>query len=429
MSTHAVAAGTNRLKNPSLPTFDPKNGIPPTSVFETWLVFSILPKILWIYRWLWPIGIFPGYRIVTRYDDVAEVLSRHDIFQVPYGTEMARLNDGEEPGTPFILGIDDDVVHDEQLRSVMRTFRRDDVKTIVEPEAFKHAKEKIESRRNGEMEAIGDLITGVPLHICEAYYGINLPTDLRSFAYASMVVSKQLFGPLPIKSKPGVDAAATYVRQIVDSSLAKAKEVPLDDRTITGRLVNTHLNLNRVPTDQVQAFLMGMIVGFVPTNTIAGGHILEMLLRKPEFQNAARRAARSGDDDLLKHCLFEAMRFMPLNPGPYRICAKDHILAAGTSRARKIRKGQQIWASTMSAMMDERKVRRPHDFVPARPASDYMLFGYGIHWCAGVHIAQAQITQTFKALLLEPKLERGLGRNESPRYRGLFPDRQIVRFR
>jgi cytochrome P450 len=303
----------------------------------------------------------------------------------------------------------------------------------VEPASFKFAEKAIKSDGRMAIEAVGELITGVPLHICEAYYGIDISGDPRTFAYATIVVSQQLFGPLPITPKRKVDNAAHYLRSIVERSLDKEIANPSGRDTIVSRLVESYRKPDaddcHLPRDQVRAFLMGMIVGFVPTNTIAGGHILEMLLRREGFCEQARAAALSGDDDLLKHCLFEAMRFMPLNPGPIRICEKDYILAAGKPRAKKIKKGQHVMASAMSAMMDADKVDRPHEFVPGRPASDYMLFGYGIHWCAGVFIAQSQIAQTFKALLQQPKLERGSGEDKWPRYRGLVPDYQVVRFR
>jgi cytochrome P450 len=165
-----------------------------------------------------------------------------------------------------------------------------------------------------------------------------------------------------------------------------------------------------------------MIVGFVPTNTIAGGNILEMLLREPEYLKRARAAAREGDDDLLRHCLFEAMRFMPLNLGPFRCCSRDFILGANSSHPALIRRGTRVLASTASAMADTHQVEKPRDYKPDRPASDYMLFGYGMHFCAGVFIAQAQITQTLKALL-----RRGAPRRAGPlRRRAIFPDNLLI---
>jgi cytochrome P450 len=177
------------------------------------------------------------------------------------------------------------------------------------------------------------------------------------------------------------------------------------------------------------AILIGMIVGFVPTNTMAAGHILEVLLQKPEAWKAAQEAALAGDDDLLKRCLFEALRFKPINPGPFRTCRADtgYTIAGGTARSAKIPKGAKVLASTFAAMSDPLRIREPRQFDPARPASDYLHFGHGMHWCVGAYIAQTHITQTFKALLRQKNVapvHKG-GRLER---RGTFPDHLYMQF-
>ena len=70
---------------------------------------------------------------------------------------------------------------------------------------------------------------------------------------------------------------------------------------------------------------------------------------------------------------------MPLNLGPFRVCARDYTVAAGSWRAKTLKKGDQLLVSTQSAMFDGRRVDRPWDFDPDRPAFHSMLFGYGLH--------------------------------------------------
>jgi cytochrome P450 len=178
----------------------------------------------------------------------------------------------------------------------------------------------------------------------------------------------------------------------------------------------------------IRAILSGMITGFVPTNTMAAGHMLEILLRRKDFMEEARSAALAGDDDLLKRVLFEAMRFKPLNPGPFRVCIKDYTIARGTKRAKTIRAGMNVIAGTQSAMFDPRRVKHPRRFDPHRPQSDYMLFGQGLHWCLGAHLAEAQITQTFKALLVKDGLRRASGGAGRLQRLGPFPAHLAVTF-
>jgi cytochrome P450 len=183
-----------------------------------------------------------------------------------------------------------------------------------------------------------------------------------------------------------------------------------------------------LPKSEIRALLIGMITGFFPTNTMAGGHILEMLLRKPEMMKRAQQAADAGDDDRLMHCLFEALRFMPINLGPFRISARDHRVAADTERAATIRKDTKVLAMTSSAMFDSRQVKKPFRFDPGRPVSNYVHFGFGMHWCVGAMIARTQITQTLKALLVRSSVERATGSAGKLALWGLFPDHLYVTF-
>ncbi|HZP85797.1 MAG TPA: cytochrome P450 [Burkholderiales bacterium] len=378
-----------------------------------------------IARWLWFLPRLGGLTIVSRYDDVAEVLNRPDVFKVPFDEEIPLLNDGERPGTNFILGIDNVKAHDEQLRFLMAAFRRSDIADVVVPRARAIAEANL-ARQPLQFDAIGELITRVPLELCTQYYGVPIPGDLRTFAYATIDLSGHLFGPPPVNGTASaqVFSAARYVRVVLDAAIAARTA---SETTPLGRLLSLQTKAPQQLSDKhIRAFLTGMIVGFVPTNTLAGGHILEMLLDHPSYLKQAQSAALVGDDDLLWRVLLEALRFKPHNFGPFRICERDYVLAADTFYAARIKAGGRVLASTMSAMFDARHVDAPRRFIPGRPASDYMMFGHGIHWCVGAYIAQAQLTQTFKALLRKGRLERVAGESGKTRRRGFFPDRLNV---
>jgi cytochrome P450 len=419
MSEHAVAADSVAV---AAHRYDPGATKQP-GAFARFLAHP--PRwIWWLLRRFWPIVNVAGWAVVTRHDDVAEVLGRHDVFTVPFAAEIARLNDGMDPGTPFILGIDDKAKHDEQLKRVMQAFKREEVKARVVDPCYRFAQGILASATPRRFDAIGGLLTRVPLDLCRDYYGVYIANDgetLQKFAYATLDVSAHLFGPPPIKTDQASDIAANYIRAVVDRAIAAEMERPKHSDTVLGQLAQ-----NGVATNVIRAFLTGMIVGFVPTNTIASGYMLEMLLSKPDFMQQAQQAAVAGDDDLLKACLFEAMRFMALNPGPFRICSRDYTLAADTCRAKTLAKGTKVLPATESAMFDSSQVENACQFDPHRAASDYMIFGYGIHWCAGVFIAQAQITQTFKALLRQPKLRRAPEPYDRLQWRGTFPDHLFV---
>jgi cytochrome P450 len=225
------------------------------------------------------------------------------------------------------------------------------------------------------------------------------------------------------------EAAASFVRALVNEAIADRQKAPRADGTVLSRLIKMQGASKGELTDEViRAFLIGMVMGFVPTNTLAGGNILAMLLRKRRFMAQAQEAALAGDDDLLRRCLFEALRFKHIHWGLTRICTDDYTIAAGTSRKKLVRAGTKVLASTWSAMFDGSRVVHPGVFDSSRRPADYMLLGYGLHWCVGAHIAYAHITQTFKQLLLQKDLRPAEGKAGQLQLLGTFPQHLWVEF-
>ena len=392
--------------------------------------------LLALFRRFWPIPRFRNWAMVTRYDDVREVLGQDQIFQVPFGDKVKALNDGPN----FLLGMQDCPDYRRYRLQVMQAFRAEDIASVVTPQAARFATD-IVAKANGRLDAVQDLITLVPTLISENYYGVPVP-DKVPFGQWTIAMSTFMFGDPTDnpKYRRCALAAGECVRPVIDRAIATARTAlgqPDRDRsqpgggsdTVLARLIAMQQAGAEGLTDSVvRAYLIGMITGFVPTNTMAAGHMLEMLLRRPDFMAQTRAAALAGDDALLKRCLFEAMRFRPLNPGPFRICAQDYTIAKGTSRAKTIKAGTKFLAGTQSAMFDERHVTAPYDFNPERPPADYMLFGYGLHWCIGASIAEAQITQTLKALLIKNNLRRAPGKAGQLQLLGPFPAHLEVEF-
>jgi cytochrome P450 len=424
--------------SPSLPDDDG----PPTTTFDlkdlrsSSLIEKLTQRVLddpqWLFgllRRFWPIPTLPftNWTMVTLFDDVQEVLGHDWAFPVPFGDKVKELNGGPN----FLLGMQADDDYWRYQKQVMQAFKLEDITKFVGPMAGQYARDIVE-RSGGRLDAIQDLITRVPTLICESYYGVPIAEEERvDFANWTIAMSTYMFGDptdKPAYRRAGV-AAGDRVRRLIARAIAEAKATGAKPNTVLARMIDMQRAGNGDLSDEViRTILIGMITGFVPTNTMAAGHMLEMLLQRPDFLAPTRAAAIAGDDDLLKRCLFEAMRFKPLNPGPFRNCVQDYTVAEGTTRAKRIRAGTKMIAGTQSAMFDERRVKDPYKFDPSRPASDYMLFGYGLHWCVGIFIAETQITQTLKALLLKNGLRRARGKAGQLQLLGPFPEHLTVEF-
>lgn len=392
----------------------------------------------------WALGLlrcaFPIVRVprknlylITRYDDVREVLANDRAFPVPWTEKMKGLTDDEN----FVLGMPRDAKYELSYKQLAEAFRREDIPAIKEMAA---AASVAALARSTILDVVQELMWAIPTQLCEDYYGIDIP-DKVAFAYWTVAVSGYVFGP------PDADngshqarAAAGCLRRVIDASIERARCDPTGDTVVRRLAAIVSRDYNAGPGETkddtrkrqdhiIRAQLFGMVLGFIPTNLIAGGNMLDMLLRFDKHMEPARAAARRDDDEQLWHCLQESLRFRFINPGTWRVCGSEpYTIAAGTPRERTIPAGALVLASVQSAMFDGLRIPHPGDYDPSRRPDNYMTFGHGQHWCIGAFIAKAQITETFKALLKKKDLNAVPGAEGRMRRISIYPAHLTVSF-
>lgn len=410
--------------------FDPgmlRKGGPLSPLVEALLRWHRVP--LAILRAIFRVLRLPfGWYLVFQYDDVREILMHDREFPVPWAKNMLEVTDERN----FVLGMARDPAYERDYKRLAEAFTFDDIERHVTRAAAELADGIVAgAEAAGEpFDAVADLITAVPAHLCRTYYGLAIPQGEEAlFAQWTLAISSHIFGPFKDDArKRNAMAASDGLREVITRSIDDAKEGNVRGMVMQ-RLVAMQKRLASRPQEPqlddatLRAYFYGMVLGFIPTDVLAGGNMLEMLLRRPDFMERARAAALADDDEMLWKCLREALRFRHINPGPWRRCDGGYILGEGSVSEYRIQPGGRVFALAQSAMFDARRVPRPGVFDPGRGEEDYFTFGVGQHWCIGAYIAKAQITQTFKPLL---KCEHLRAARPHPwirvkRYNDLFP--------
>ena len=164
--------------------FDPKD-LKSTGIAAR-LIQRVVDNPEWLFRLLrrfWPIAHLPftNWWIVTRFEDVQDVLAQDRIFEVPWGAKVMELNGGPN----FLLGMSADADYWRYQKQIMEAFRLADPPTIVARQSRQFA-EKIIEGSAGRLDAVQDLITRVSTMLCEAYYGISIADDIGKNCSASV---------------------------------------------------------------------------------------------------------------------------------------------------------------------------------------------------------------------------------------------------
>ncbi len=393
-------------------------------VLQTWAT-AHAEDIFAILRDVKPILVTKHGVIVTRYDDVEEVLSREQVFNVPYAAKFAQLTDGGG----FLLGVDGTPSYTRDLSTLQKAARREDLGTMVVPIVTGAANQAV-AGRTGRLDVVHDLAEPVLERFVTEYFGTPSPSPGKYVAWAT-VMSSYLF--LQTGTDPQLEAAALKagegMRAALEGTIAARKRNRGDTVDVLQRLlVLQDAGLPGCDDVSLRNNLLGLVVAAIPTTVAAVALIVDELLKRPAALAGAQDAARANDDRLLTAYCFEALRLNPVGPGVFRVAAAEYTVARGTARETKVPKGATVFAALQSAMMDDRALQHPREFRTDRPAYDNLLFGYGLHTCFGRYINAVQIPLIVKAILVKRGLRRVPGAEGTLLKSNLFPSSLVVEF-
>lgn len=402
---------------------------PVLSQIKTWAnahpatIFALL-------RFFKPIIATDKLAVVTRYDDVQEVLARDDIFQVTYQAKMEKVTTGEN----FFLGMQNSPQYTHDVAMMRLAIRREDLPRIASfvGQTAQQLLNAPEVRSAGKLDIVPQLTKLVPTLLVGDYFGTP-GWDGAQFAAANSDMFAYLFYPDDPFSEKIALAGAAQVRSYLDQTIASRKQSLQDGAPDIDDVIGRCLKLQQSGTPGVNDLairnnLIGMLIGLIPTTSKCAVLCLDYLLSNPALLAGAQAAARADDDALVNQYVLESLRFNSFGPGLLRLCVQDYEVAAGNWRSTTIKAGSMVFVATQSAMLDGRKLPAPNEFRLDRPAWSYMHYGYGLHTCFGQYINSVQIAGIVKALLKCKNLRRAPGSAGQMQMEGLFPEHMVLEF-
>lgn len=383
-----------------------------------------LPFIFSLLRTLKPILVLKEFALVTRFDDVQEVLSRPDELGVTYAEKMSVVTNGGN----FFLGMENTPTYTRDVSNMRIVVRRDDVDTKIAP-MIERLSDEIISNKQGKLDAVQDFTKVVPARFVRDYMGIAGPTEAELIDWTTYMFQYLFFPNNPKDDDAKAVSYAEKCRNYLDRLIAERKQDPQPSDDIIARCLALQQSATPGMTDlDIRNNLIGIIIGAIPTTSKCAALVIDYLLDHPASLASAQDSARGGDNLIIRQYVLEALRFNSFGAGVFRIANQDYTIAKGCFRSKKIKKGTTILAATQSAMLDGRKLDSPGRFQLDRPRSAYMHFGYGMHCCFGEHINLVQIPIIVSALLKLPDLRRSEGAKGALQYRGPFPESLMLEF-
>lgn len=389
---------------------------------------AILRPLFAMLRSLCPVCVLGKHAIITRFDDVIEVLKRDCDFTI------AEINAGKIDliDGPFILGMDASPQYDRENSVLHESVLREDLEEIRSFVAHAAA-ERIEAARpRRRIDVVGGLARVVPIRLVASYFGMPGPNDPTMMRWMRDVFH-YIFADLTNASSVRQDAlnSSAELHRHMDAQIALRMSMRADsgqNDDVLGRLLSLRdAGHPWLDDNAVRRNLGGVIVGAVDTTSKFVTLAIDELLRRPKSLGEARDAALNGNIDMVWRYACEAVRFNPHHPLQVRFCRRETQIAAKLRRAKNIPAGTFTYVATLSAMFDPAVFTHPEEFNAQRE-TEYLHFGFGMHACFGRHINAVQIPELLAALLRLPNLRRAPGSAGRILYDGPFPDRLVLEF-
>lgn len=424
------------IDNPDAPPQTPPGGPLPAFDFESlgsksalarwfqrFLLRRVLPVVAFLLRWLCPNPRLGRIVIVTRAADARAVLRDMERFPVVYTPEMRLLGGGYDN---VLAG--DGANHARLRAELLAALPHSDFAQVGEWSRL--AAEQLVAAGGGRLDVMRDLLTRTAADVSARYIGLTI-NDPDAFAEWTMAVSGMLFGDYfgDANIRQQALTGSAHLLGLIDDAIARVHQNHNPARRRVS-VIDKLMASGTMSDGEVRAAAIGLVTAFVPTNTLAGGNMLEELLSRPMLWGAAVRAAKAADKDGLQQILIEAGRCnTALSPGLWRhvpMNAEAVTIAPESWRKRTVRPGDAVLVCIPSALRDRRRDEDdPHAESEEERARRHawMMFGHGPHDCLGAGLALTHLTEVFAVLLKQENLAPVRGKHGRMFRTGPYPTR------
>ncbi len=331
--------------------------------------------------------------LVTRHDDVKRCMSDSDV-----ATPDKRAWEFYEPAPAgsYIRWLEDNdllaLEHDDHRR-VRRL-----VTTAFTPKAIARMEIHIDEvvarfaaplhGRTGVVDLMGEFTDPIPSTVISRITGIPPAggDELRFRQLAQAVIANAL--PFaPAEALQQAEQALLELSAWVRAMAAEREAAPQDD--LVSDLVTTHDMGDQMTHDEIVSLVTGLVSAGSETTSLGAIAAITSLLENPEVFEQVK-----ADRTLVPQTVLEIIRYGMGGPGGLpRYAVRDFEL-----RGKEIRRGQMLMLSFGGANRDPEVFWNPDEFDITRDNSNLLMFGFGAHYCLGVHLAKAELRASVDAM-------------------------------
>jgi len=329
--------------------------------------------------------------VVTRYDDVINVLHHFSADRTPTPEHLARIGLGELAPIAQVMVKQmlflDPPTHT-RIRSLasqaftpgrvatLREHIRDIVRSLIDEVAAK-----------GRMDVIADLAEPLPYTVTAEMLGVPVEDapQLKAWSqdFAEMLGNFQ-HNP---ERAPRVRRSVEEMTKYFQSAIREMERHPREG--LIHSFLTAESEGDRYSEEEVIANTIVTMVGGQETTTNLIGNGVLTLLRNPE-----ELARLKADLSLIPSAVEEILRYEPPSQHTARLAPRDLEM-----RGKKISKRQAVIAVMAAGNRDPERFPEPDRFDVTRRDNRHLSFGWAAHFCFGAALARIEGQVTFEEML------------------------------
>jgi cytochrome P450 len=326
---------------------------------------------------------FGPFWSVTRYHDIVAIETNHQVFSSEGSVSIGDNDESDDFKLPMFIAMDPPK-HDAQRKVIAPIVSTENLKTM-EGLIRERAGKILDELPMGEsFDWVDKVSIELTTQMLATLFGFPFE-ERRKLTYWSDIVTTDMSDVMTIdEAKAELMGCAAYFKNLWDERI---KEPPTND--LISMLAHGEATRD-MPLMEFLGNILLLIVGGNDTtrNSISGG--LLALTQHPELYAKVR-----ANPSLVQSMVPEIIRWQSPVAHMRRTALADFEFGGKT-----IRKGEKVVMWYVSGNRDETAIDNPNAFIVDRERPrQHLSFGFGIHRCVGMRLAEMQLRVVWEEIL------------------------------
>ncbi len=326
---------------------------------------------------------FIGSWVISRYEDVLEVLNNPRIFSSNFRVKSQNLQEFRRiVSVPSLLSLDPPE-HTRLKRLISPLFMKNSLKEFtlsVQKTSSKFCNNLIQKQ---EVDFIKDFAVPIPIEIISKLlqFPVEDIEDLKRWSFNLISIASADLIPDKKKKQEKINSLLPEVRNFhkyLQEKIQQKEQNSGDD--LISKLIAVKDQDGTLSSEEVLRLIELLLITSHETTTTSITSCLLCLLKYPEYWQLLK-----NDKTLIPFFIEEALRFTSPVIGLFRQATQDTTIGDT-----KISKQDRVYLSLASANHDEKNFCEPETFNIHRN-NKHIAFGHGVHFCLGAHLAREEL--------------------------------------